>query len=182
MLTLQNQNLTLCVDPFGAQMMELGSKQGTQFLWNGDKQYWPDRAPVLFPYVARLTDGCYTLCGERYSMDIHGFAKDSVFTIEEQSSDSVTFCLRQTPETLRQYPFRFTFRVRYALRGWTVHVTYSVCNEDEKELPFGIGGHPGFRVPLTGSTGFEDYKLCFSQPCLPDRIGFTGDCYLNGQT
>ena len=95
MLTLQNQNLTLCVDPFGAQMMELGSKQGTQFLWNGDKQYWPDRAPVLFPYVARLTDGCYTLCGERYSMDIHGFAKDSVFTIEEQSSDSVTFCLRQ---------------------------------------------------------------------------------------
>ena len=182
MLTLQNQNLTLCVDPFGAQMMELGSKQGTQFLWNGDKQYWPDRAPVLFPYVARLTDGCYTLCGERYSMDIHGFAKDSVFTIEEQSSDSVTFCLRQTPETLRQYPFRFTFRVRYALRGWTVHVTYSVCNEDEKELPFGIGGHPGFRVPLTGSTGFEDYKLCFSQPCLPDRIGFTGDCYLNSQT
>ena len=80
MLTLQNENLTLCVDPFGAQMMELGSKQGTQFLWNGDKQYWPDRAPVLFPYVARLTDGCYTLCGERYSMDIHGFAKDSVFT------------------------------------------------------------------------------------------------------
>ena len=71
MLTLQNQNLTLCVDPFGAQMMELGSKQGTQFLWNGDKQYWPDRAPVLFPYVARLTDGCYMLCGERYSMDIH---------------------------------------------------------------------------------------------------------------
>ena len=64
MLTLQNQNLTLCVDPFGAQMMELGSKQGTQFLWNGDKQYWPDRAPVLFPYVARLTDGCYTLCGD----------------------------------------------------------------------------------------------------------------------
>ena len=161
MLTLQNQNLTLCVDPFGAQMMELGSKQGTQFLWNGDKQYWPDRAPVLFPYVARLTDGCYTLCGERYSMDIHGFAKDSVFTIEEQSSDSVTFWLRQTPETLRQYPFRFTFRVRYALRGWTVHVTYSVCNEDEKELPFGIGGHPGFRVPLTGSTGFETINCAF---------------------
>ena len=182
MLTLRNENLTLCVDPFGAQMMELRSRQGTQFLWNGDEKYWRDRAPVLFPYVARLTDGCYTLCGERYSMDIHGFAKDSVFSIEEQSADSVTFCLRQTPETLRQYPFHFAFRVCYVLRGWTVHVMYSVCNEDEKELPFGIGGHPGFRIPLTGSTGFEDYKLCFSQPCLPDRIGFTGDCYLNGQT
>ena len=65
MLTLRNENLTLCVDPFGAQMMELCSRQGTQFLWNGDEKYWRDRAPVLFPYVARLTDGCYTRYGER---------------------------------------------------------------------------------------------------------------------
>ena len=180
MLTLQNENLTLCVDPFGAQMMELGSKQGTQFLWNGDEKYWRDRAPVLFPYVARLTEGCYTLCGERYSMDIHGFAKDSVFSVEEQSADSVTLCLRQTPETLRQYPFRFIFRVRYALRGWTVAVTYIVRNEDEKELPFGIGGHPGFRVPLADGTAFEDYELRFSHACQPDRVGFTEACFLNG--
>ena len=66
MLTIQNEYLRLTVDPHGAQMMELGSKQGTQFLWNGDEKYWRDRAPVLFPYVARLTEGCYTLCGERY--------------------------------------------------------------------------------------------------------------------
>ena len=139
MIELQNENLTLHVDPLGAQMMELRSRQGTQFLWNGDAKYWRDRAPILFPYVARLTSGSYTLYGERYSMDIHGFAKDSVFSVEEQSADSVTLCLHETPETLRQYPFRFTFRVRYALRGWTVNVTYSVRNEDEKELPFGIG-------------------------------------------
>lgn len=78
MIELQNENLTLCVDLLGAQMMELRSRHGTQFLWNGDAKYWRDRAPVLFPYVARLTDGSYTLYGERYSMDIHGFAKDSV--------------------------------------------------------------------------------------------------------
>ena len=72
--------------------------------------------------------------------------------------------------------------MRYALRGWTVNVTYSVRNEDEKELPFGIGGHPGFRLPLSDGTAFEDYELRFSHACQPDRIGFTGDCYLNGQT
>ena len=173
MIELQNENLTLHVDPLGAQMMELRSRQGTQFLWNGDAKYWRGRAPVLFPYVARLTDGSYTLYGERYSMDIHGFAKDSVFSVEEQSADSVTLCLRQTPETLRQYPFRFTFRVRYALHGWTVAVTYFVRNEDEKELPFGIGGHPGFRVPLAEGTAFEDYELRFLHSCQPDRVGFT---------
>ena len=31
-------------------------------------------------------------------------------------------------------------------------------------------------------TAFEDYELRFSHACQPDRIGFTGDCYLNGQT
>lgn len=180
MIKLQNENLTLRVDPLGAQMMELCSKYGTQYLWNGDPAYWKDRAPVLFPYVARLTNGSYTYCGVRYSMDIHGFAKDSVFSVEEQSADSVTLCLHDTPETLRQYPFRFTFRVRYALRGWTVAVTYSVRNEDEKEMMFGIGGHPGFRVPLTEGTHFEDYELRFSQPCHPDRVGFTEACFLNG--
>lgn len=181
MVVLQNENLTLRVDPLGAQMMELCSQNGTQFLWGGDPAYWCDRAPVLFPYVARLTNGSYTLYGVRYSMDIHGFAKDSVFTVEEQSDDSVTLCLHDSPETLRQYPFHFTFRVRYVLRGWTVAVTYCVQNEDEREMIFGIGGHPGFRVPLTEGTRFEDYELHFSQPCRPDRVGFTEACFLNGQ-
>ena len=104
MIEIQNENLALRVDPFGAQMMELRSRQGTQFLWNGGEKYWRDRAPVLFPYVARMTDGSYTLCGERYSMDIHGFAKDSGFSVEEQTVDSVTLRLSETPETLRQYP------------------------------------------------------------------------------
>ena len=90
-ISLHDENLTLHVDPLGAQMMELRSRHGTQFLWNGDAKYWRDRAPILFPYVARLTGGSYTLYGERYSMDIHGFAKDSVFSVEEQSADSVTF-------------------------------------------------------------------------------------------
>lgn len=114
MLTLQNENLTLCVDPFGAQMMELGSKQGTQFLWNGDKQYWPDRAPVLFPYVARLTDGCYTLCGERYSMDIHGFAKDSV----SLSKSSLPILLRSVCGRHRKRcgSIRFALHSGYAMR------------------------------------------------------------------
>lgn len=50
MIELQNENLTLRVDPLGAQMMELRASQGTQFLWNGDEKYWRDCAPVLFPY------------------------------------------------------------------------------------------------------------------------------------
>ena len=57
MIELQNENLTLCVDPLGAQMMELRSKQGAQYLWNGDAKYWRGRAPVLFPYLRSVLAG-----------------------------------------------------------------------------------------------------------------------------
>lgn len=181
LVTIQNECLLLRVETLGAEMMELQSMSGTQYLWDGDEKYWSGRAPVLFPYVGRLTENQYTLNGQTYPMTIHGFAKKTVFSVEEQTEKAATFCLRETPETLREYPFRFVFRVRYALSGSTVLVTYSVRNEDEREMPFGIGGHPGFRVPLVEGTGFEDYELQFLQPCQPDRVGFTEKRFLSGQ-
>lgn len=60
-------------------------------------------------------------------------------------------------------------------------VTFAVKNLDEKRLPFGLGGHPGFRVPLVPDTSFEDYELCFSHACAPDRVGFTEDLLLSGR-
>ena len=46
---------------------------------------------------------------------------------------------------------------------------------------FGIGGHPGFNVPLEEGLRFEDYVLEFGNPAHPTRVGFTEDCHLNGQ-
>ena len=74
MLTIQNEYLRLTVDPHGAQMMELATAKGTQLLWNGDEKYWADRAPVLFPFVGRLTGGQYRLHGKVYPMSIHGLS------------------------------------------------------------------------------------------------------------
>ena len=46
---------------------------------------------------------------------------------------------------------------------------------------FGLGGHPGFRVPLTEGKHFEDYCLRFAEPCSPKRVGFTPDCFVTGE-
>ena len=180
MLTIQNEYLRLTVDPHGAQMMELATAKGTQLLWNGDEKYWTDRAPVLFPFVGRLTGGQYRLHGKVYPMSIHGFAAASEFSVLEQSADAVTLALRDNEETLRQYPLHFEFRVRYALHGRELEIGYTVRNPNAEELPFGIGGHPGFRVPLCAGTAFEDYYLRFSEPCEPDRVGFTPSVFLSG--
>lgn len=180
LIIVQNKFLTLKVDTLGAQMMELVSSQGTQYLWNGDPKYWRDRAPVLFPFVARLTNNSYMLYGQQYSMKIHGFAAASEFSVENKTSDSVTLLLVDNKQTREQYPYHFAFYITYELKDQSVLVTYRVENLDERELHFGIGGHPGFRVPLADGTGFEDYILRFSQACCPDRVGFTRELYLSG--
>ena len=182
MIEIQNENLALRVDPFGAQMMELRSRQGTQFLWNGGEKYWRDRAPVLFPYVARMTDGSYTLCGERYSMDIHGFAKDTEFKLEKNSSTELSFVMEDSEVTLAQYPFHFSMEVKYQLDGKKLHVEYKVENKDKKTMYFGAGGHPGINLPMEAGLSFEDYELEFSRPCEPERILFSSQCFVEGKS
>lgn len=71
--------------------------------------------------------------------------------------------------------------ITYALREDTVDITFCVHNSGQNTMPFGIGGHPGFNVPLVGGEQFEDYVLEFSCPCQPDRVGFSPAVYLNGQ-
>ena len=48
----------------GAQLLSIRASDGTECLWQGDPAYRSDRAPNLFPYVARLTEGKYYLDGQ----------------------------------------------------------------------------------------------------------------------
>lgn len=178
---LNNDKLQLVVDSLGAEMRSLKSSDGVEYLWQGDPKYWSDRAPVLFPFIGRLTNNSYKYRGKIYPMGIHGFATVSCFSVAEQGSDRIVLELTDSPATREQYPFAFVLRITYALQERSLKVTYCVENRDNKTMPFGIGGHPGFHVPLVAGEKFEDYELKFDCPCLPDRVGFTPAVYLSGR-
>lgn len=178
--TIQNQYLTVAASEKGAELQSIRAFDGTEYLWQGDARYWKDRALNIFPYVARLTEGQYEMDQKRYKMPIHGLAPYVRFSFSGGEGDAMTFVTTDTEETRNHYPRRFAFRVSYALREDTLSVTYEVENRDEKALFFGLGGHPGFNVPLRTGLRFSDYRLEFSQPCQPRRIGFTPDCFLDG--
>lgn len=180
-IKLKNDQLTLQVDTLGAQMMHLQSTDGVEYLWQGDPAFWPDRAPTLFPFIGRLTNNSYRYFGKTYAMGIHGFAAASEFEVTESGEDRLVLELKSAEETFANYPFEFSFFVTYALRESTVEITYEVCNKGENTMPFGVGGHPGFNVPLLPQERFEDYELVFSCACQPDRVGFSPAVYLNGQ-
>ena len=52
----------------------------------------------------------------------------------------------------------------YALEGdATLAQTFAVTNTGEVDLPFCLGGHPAFNVPVREGEAFEDYALWFSR-------------------
>lgn len=176
---IENEYLQVIVSDAGAELMSIRSTGGTEYLWQGDAAYWSDRAPNIFPYVARLTNGCYTYQGKTYHLPIHGFAPTAKFTAMQSGKTDLTFLLESNPEFYEMYPFRFRFSIRYHLEENILHVEMKVENLDEKTMYFGLGGHPGINVPLEEALSFEDYFLEFPEAALR-RVEFTPACFLTG--
>ena len=115
-------------------------------------------------------------------MDIHGFAKDSMFEVAKQSEDEIVFRLTDTENTYAQYPYHFVFEVNYKIEGNRLDVTFHVENKDSKTMYFGVGGHPGFNVPLQEDEKFEDYYLEFLGAGVARKELFSDDCFVLGKT
>lgn len=177
---IHNNHLRVEISSAGAELRSIRGCDGTEYLWQGDPRYWEDRAPNIFPYVARLTNGCCTYQGKTYHLPIHGFAPTAEYSVDALSESSVTFLLESTPELLEMYPFRFRFFIRYYLEDDTLHVELRVENKDEKTMYFGLGGHPGINAPLEEGLKFEDYHLEFPE-CSLRRVEFTPACFITGR-
>lgn len=181
LLSIKNKQLQLTVDTLGAQIMSIQSTDGCEYLWQGDKTYWSDRSPLLFPFIGRLYGEKYTCMGKEYPLPIHGFAAHMEFT-PQVNGNALTMVLNSSGETLKCYPFPFVLTVTFTLEGSKLLVHHRVSNTGRNTMYFGLGGHPGFRVPLAEGEAFESYSLEFSAPCFPDRVLFTEQVLLSGQT
>lgn len=177
---INNKHIQAVLSDTGAELQSV-KKDGGEYLWNGDSAYWPERSPILFPYVGRFTDGKYLLNGRELEMGIHGFARKLPFAAVYQEEDSITFELRDNEETFRMYPYHFILQISYELQENEIIITYRVSNGSRETMYFGIGGHPGFRVPLDKGLTFSDYYLEFGGASRPDRVGHTPACFLSGE-
>ena len=162
MVTLSNNELTVKINEFGAEVSSvIDKKTGYEFMWQADDKYWGRHAPVLFPIVGRLKEDQYKYDGQTYQMTQHGFARDSMFEVEEVTDNTATFSLTDNEETLKKYPFKFKLLIKYALEENRLTVTYEVRNQSTREVMYyGIGGHPAFNVSQTTN---KDDKAEFDQ-------------------
>lgn len=161
---LENDDVKLTADLHGAELHSLQSKASkTEYIWNGNPDYWKYHAPFLFPFVGRCQNNEFRIGTKTYTLPQHGFARISDFTCTEETDDTLTFELTANDTTRQQYPYEFTFRIQYILAGRTVTVRMTAENNDTQPMPFSFGAHPAFRCPIEPDDTLEDCYLEFSE-------------------
>ena len=175
MITIKNDFLTVQISPMGGELQSVKDRTGREYLWQGDPAFWSGRAPNLFPYCGRLTDGKCTYRGREYPLPKHGFVRHRKMIAEKVSESSCTFLLRSDEETLALFPFEFAFRVTYELEGSSLFCRYHVTNFSDFTMYFGLGAHPAFAVP---ADKFDKYSVKFSSDVPPKRVHMSEDNFV----
>ena len=160
---------------FNTSMLSSLKKDGIEYLWQGDPEYWGSQAPICFPIVGVLPDNKGVAFGKECCMKRHGIARITPFELLEQRKNSVAFIQRSDEDTKKMYPFDYELIVRYTIVGDTVTNEFVITNTGDGKMPFVIGGHPAFNCPLTEDESFEDYSVIFDrvmtkQALRPDHI------------
>ena len=181
MITLTSDLAIAKIKPHGAELCSyLDLRTGTEHIWQADGHYWGRHAPVLFPIVGQVENGEYWVDGKRFEMSQHGFARDSMFEVDKQTANTVSFSLRYSEESLLKYPFKFELLIAYRLMGSKLSIDYTVKNLDTQTIHFQLGAHPGFCCPFDAQDTFEDYEIRFNKKITTDRLLFA-DGLLTGE-
>lgn len=159
-IILSNKFCSVSINTKGSELNSFKNSQtNTEYIWNGNPDFWGKHSPVLFPIVGALKDDCYFYEGKKYNLSRHGFARDFEFEVIESSSNAASFLLKQNPEIVSKYPFDFELQMDYKLVDNSLILSYIIRNKSNVEMPFSIGAHPAFALP----NSFEDYSLKFEK-------------------
>lgn len=110
------------------------------------KVYWKRHAPVLFPVVGKLKRNQTIINGRTFEIPQHGFARDLEFEPVTKLDNFHSYLLKSNKYTQARYPFDFELYNTYRQEGNKLIVIYKVINRGSTNMPFGLGGHPAFKI------------------------------------
>lgn len=154
---ISNTFLTAKINAKGGELISLQNTTQREYIWEGNPDFWGKHSPVLFPIVGTLKNNSYCFYDKTFELSRHGFARDYEFELVFQSNHQAVFSLKSNTETKKVYPFNFELQIIYTLKENELVIDYTIINNDEVTLPFSIGGHPAFALPMN----FENYALAF---------------------
>ena len=160
---IKNSDFSAKITSMGAELLSVKGKDGFEYIWQRDEKYWGGSAPVLFPIVGALRNGKTKIKDKWYEMGRHGFARKCELAVIEHTDDKISFNLKSNEDTKKFYPYDFSFTVTYWLTDSGINTKFSVYNIGGETLPFCVGGHPAFNIPVNENAEFEDYTIIFEK-------------------
>ena len=120
--------------------------------------------PILFPFAgACFHEGKENHWrgpdGEVRQMPLHGFARDSEFTVRSIDSAGFEVELVQTEASKENYPFEYTFTVIYHFLELSLQISLILENEGRTSIPWSAGLHPYFQVPWRKDLSWSEHLL-----------------------
>lgn len=156
--TINNGTIKIKVNKKGAELASvLQLNNQYEFIWNANPSVWNRHAPVLFPIVGKLNKDKVLIINSLHEMNQHGFARDCDFELVNKTETELQFLLKSNEQTLVKYPFQFELYIIYAFTAESnqLKITYKIVNQSATEMPFSIGAHPGFILPVANLNEFE---------------------------
>lgn len=106
----------------------------------------------MLPWSNRIDDGVLPFAGHTWQLQrngtdgtaIHGALRYVPWRLVSQAHDEAELAADAADLVGVNFPWRFTARVRYALRGRSLVVTTQLRNADVEPFPAGFGHHPYF--------------------------------------
>lgn len=123
--------------------------------------------PILFPFPNRIRAGKFHWDGQDYSLPttdkfgnaIHGLCLDRPWRVIEHKDDLVTgqFQLSvDAPDRLHLWPTDFVIEVDYEIVHNRLRANFRIGNPSNRPLPWGLGTHPYFKLPLGADSQVAD--------------------------
>lgn len=123
--------------------------------------------PILFPFPNRIHTGRFQWHEKEYSLPttdkfgnaIHGLCLDRPWRVIEQKDDLVTgqFQLSiDAPDRMSLWPADFVIEVDYEIVHNRLRANFRIGNPSNRALPWGLGTHPYFKLPLSPNSQVGD--------------------------
>ncbi len=159
-ITISNEKIEMTISTLGAEPQSL-KFEGREYLWQGDKEYWFRRAPLLFPMIGPTLDDKIWVGEKEYSMPNNGFARDTEFTLLDKGENWAEFRLEDSEKTRSEnYPYGFVLTVRYTLLENGYNAKAEIQAKDD--LYYTFGWHPAFNLDINGKgCDLETYTASF---------------------
>lgn len=162
--TLKYNNFSAKVSSLGAELISFTDGSGREYIWQGHPSGWTGKNPNLFPVIGAVKEGGILYSGKAFPTPRHGFARHARFSLVEKTDAAICLELRESPETLAVYPYKFCLRISHHLHEKGFRTDYQVINTGNEDMYFCVGGHTAFNCPFDEKENFSDWKLIFDEP------------------